>query len=145
MQHGVAVGGVNLLGQFDAVVPAVALDLAVVGVQHDLRHRAVVQEWRQCIGEGGQGVVAQRGRIPMQPQPQVMLGIGVAQEEPVVDDAVAAQLADHRPDGVGEDPVSGCGTGVGLEVQPLAARRKGALHLGCAPRLAARARARCGE
>ena len=100
--------------------------------------------WGQSVGERGQRVFAQCGRVPVQSQPQVMLGIGVAQEEPVVEDAGVAQSGDDGADGVGEDAVGGRGTGVGLEVQPLAARREGASRLGRPPRLGRAARVHRG-
>ncbi|MDT5011258.1 MAG: hypothetical protein QOH57_2875 [Mycobacterium sp.] len=75
LQHGIAVGAVDLLRQLDAVVTAVAFDLAVVGVKCNLRLRAVVEQWGLGVGERGQRMVAQRGRIAVQPHPQMMLGV----------------------------------------------------------------------
>ena len=64
-----------------------------------------------------------------------MVGERVAQEEPMVDDPTIPQLVDNRADGVGQDAVSGCGTGVDPEVEPFGTQGKGASQLGCAPGL----------
>lgn len=67
-QHAVAVDGVDLLGQLDPSVAAVAFDLAMVGVEHDAPNCAVVEAWGQRIGKCGQGVLAQRAGLTMQPE-----------------------------------------------------------------------------
>ena len=127
--------------QLDADGAAVALDLALVGVELHPPHPAVVEHRvASAAASRGQHLAAQPRRLAADAQPQVPVRIAVADEEPAVD-APAASVADDRRDRLAQDAIGGRRAGVELGVQPLRAGREAAADLRPAARRRATGRA----
>jgi hypothetical protein len=72
------------LGELDAIRPAIPLDLALVGVQRDAPDATVVEERSDGRLEPRPDRAPQLGGRPVETEPQVVVGVAVADEEPSV-------------------------------------------------------------
>lgn len=76
-ERAVTVGAKPRLGELDPALAAVAFDLALVGVEHDLPHEAAVAGRRELRVEQRQELGGEHGRIAAEAQPQVPVRIAV--------------------------------------------------------------------
>ena len=86
-EHRVAVGVEDAFGQADPGLAAVTLDLPLVGVELDAPELAGLEQRCHDAVQQGQRLVQQPVRCPVDPEPQVPVGVRVADEEPLVGSA----------------------------------------------------------
>src|SRR5438105_389159 len=128
LQNCFAVGMEDLLGEQNPVWAAVTLDLALVGVKLDAPQPAIFQK-RSCGAlQQGKDLIMKSGRVAVDAQAQVPVGITVADEEPTVRRCRTYQLIEDRLHHVAQGVIYRRRSRVELNVKPLRAGRKRAAN-----------------
>ncbi len=128
VEGGIAVRTEQPLRENDARGAAVALDFTVIAVDLQAPDDAIGLRLGDGVMQRGEHLVQQTGWFSVDAQPDVPVGIGIADEEPVVHGSVGQATAQQRPDDPPQHRVRRGNTGVQLGVEPFRARMEASAY-----------------
>src|SRR5919109_1806380 len=120
LAHRTAVHAEDGLRHLHAVLPAVALELSLVGVEHERPARALVDQPRHPPVEPGRELPRERLRVASETDAQVVARVSIADEEPVVREASGEHLRRELAEPAPDELIGHHAPGVELRVQPVA-------------------------
>ena len=116
--------GRDLLHDLDAFDAAVPLDFTLIGVERDPVQEAIRERRGERVVERRQDVGGQHRRAAVEAHAQVPPGIGIAYEEPLIDETSLEEACGEGPDMVDDEAVGRSVRAIEVRVEPLAAGRE---------------------